>query len=198
MTGNMRVDQVFLCVALWVQRVAESYRVFRVLQRSAACCSSWHGDEAIQTSECCHVYGSLFAIASLREFLFVLECVYVCVCNYKNTPLELCGWVCVCHETSVRECMYVMQYSTSIHLQTIEVRVYTRASLLSLMSFMSLVSCIRVSCVYIHPPTDNRRKGICVRTHCTSATTPAGTAGITSVECGHMTMMISLTNRQFL
>jgi len=95
------VDQVLQCVALWcrkLQRVAESCRELqsvaeccRVLQRSAAHCSAWHGDEAIQTSECCHVYGSSFAIACLSEFLFVLECVYVCVCEHTKTPLELCG-----------------------------------------------------------------------------------------------------------
>ena len=108
----MRVDQVFLCVALWVQRVAESYRVFRVLQSSAACCSAWHEDEAIQTNEFCHVYGSSFAIACLSEFLSVLSVFFVCECEHTNTPLELCGWVCVCHEANVRECMYVTQYNT--------------------------------------------------------------------------------------
>jgi len=69
-----------------VQRVAESYRELqrvagccRGLQSVAVCCSAWHGDEAIQTSECCHVYGSSFAIACLGEFLSVFECVYVFV-----------------------------------------------------------------------------------------------------------------------
>ena len=47
----------------------------------------------------------------------------------------------------------------------------------------------RVSCVYIHPLADNRRKGRCIRRRDTSATTPAATAGATSVGRAHMTMM---------
>ena len=73
------------CVA-WGPNVAECCRVLqsvgecgRVLHRSAACCSAWHGDEAIQTNECCHVYRSSFAIACFNEILSVFECVYVCV-----------------------------------------------------------------------------------------------------------------------
>ena len=75
-------DQVLQCVAVWcreLQRVVESCRE---LQSVTECCSVLqcvHGDEAIQTSEGCHVYGSSFAITCLSEFWSVFECVYVCV-----------------------------------------------------------------------------------------------------------------------
>ena len=69
------------------------------------------------------------------------------------------------------------------------------SSLISLVSLMPHVSYLsRVSCVYIHPLADNRRKGRCIRRHDTSATTPAATAGATSVGRAHMTMMISLNS----
>ena len=66
-----------------LQSVAECGRV---LLRSAARCSAWHGDEAVQTSKGCHVYGSFFAVACLSEFLSVFECVFgLCVWAYKHT-----------------------------------------------------------------------------------------------------------------
>jgi len=102
---------VLQCVAVWyreLQRVAESCRVLQsVAECSVACCGAWHGDEAIETSEYCHVYGSSFAIASLSEFNLCLS-VFMSMCVSIKTHCSICvggGWVCVCHKASVLLCV---------------------------------------------------------------------------------------------
>ena len=82
------------------------------------------------------------------------------------------------------------------HVSSLVPRLSCLSSLISLIFHVSCLS--RVSCVDIHPLADNIRKGRCIRRHGASATTPAATAGATSVGRAHVTMVIFLTNRQFL
>ena len=40
-------------------------------------------------------------------FMSVCVRTLMSVCEHTNTSLELCGWVCVCHEASVLQCVAV-------------------------------------------------------------------------------------------
>jgi len=50
---------------------------------------------------------SAYLVRVLRLYVYEFEHTYVCVCEHTNTPLGLCGWVCVCHEASVLQCVAV-------------------------------------------------------------------------------------------
>jgi len=133
----------------------------------------------------CHAiqYIDLFAVSCSE-----LQCVAVwcsalhCVCMQRNTI----------HRSTCRQQKKGYMHE---HLSCLLSLVSCLLSLSCLLTLMSHVSCLmshvsylsRVSCVYIHPLADKRRKGRCVSTHGTSATTPAAIASATSVGRTRMT-----------
>ena len=84
------------------------------LQCMVMCCSVWHGDEAMQTSKCYHVYGSSFltvcSIAFFHVFMWAqMQTLTLCwfAWAFLCTWVRVCVWVC--HEACVIERVWVYE-----------------------------------------------------------------------------------------
>jgi len=79
----------------------------------------------------------------------VFECVYVCVCEHTNTPLESCGWV--------RYVCNAIQYIDPLADNRRKGECMSISLVSHVSCLMSLISCVSLVSTYIHLQTTEER-----------------------------------------